>query len=125
MMAINGAMTILSVWSETVMVLPNTAYDFTGWLSNWSIVPTGQLRLDINGTALGTFDAPSTSGIWQQFGASWNSGAYNTAVITLTNVRTDRIGNDYALDDLSFTPEPTSLALLAVGGFAMLRRRAR
>lgn len=41
------------------------------------------------------------------------------------NVATNYDGSGVFYDNVSFTPEPTSLAILALGGLALLRRRRR
>jgi hypothetical protein len=50
-----------------------------------------------------TFAVPSNpGGVWSAFGASWNSGTSKTATIKIVDLDTNYIGNDFALDDLSF-----------------------
>src|SRR5690606_1298627 len=41
---------------------------------------------------------------WQQFIVVWNSGAATSAQISIINQNTLDAGNDFALDDISFSP---------------------
>jgi hypothetical protein len=91
---------------------------FLAFVSSWvSAAPT---RLDVlfNGTSIGVIQAPSTTGVWVEFAANWNSGASTSAMIQLRNVSGADIGGDFALDDISLNgpdpnvvPEPSSLLL--------------
>ena len=102
MMAVNGANTSdVVVWSQTVPVAPNTIYEFSAWVTSWFHESPAQLQLLINGSQVGTFTAPSTSGLWQQFAAIWNSGASTSATIEIIDLNTELNGNDFVLDDLS------------------------
>jgi len=107
MMAINGASTPISVWCETIPVLPNTNYNFSAWVANWSAADVGtgvpDLQFMINGTLIGTADAiTSACGVWVNFFATWNSGINTTANICIYDETTAADGNDFALDDISF-----------------------
>ena len=107
MMAINGASTPISVWCETVPVTPNTNYDFSAWVANWSGADVGTgvpiLQFQINGTLIGTADAiTSACGVWVNFFATWNSGVNTSANICIFDETTAADGNDFALDDISF-----------------------
>jgi len=107
MMAINGASTPISVWCETIPVTPNTNYDFSAWVANWSAADVGTgvplLQFQINGTLIGTADAiTSACGVWVNFFATWNSGINTTANICIYDECIAADGNDFALDDISF-----------------------
>lgn len=106
MMVVNGAATAgVSVWCQTITVTPNTNYAFSAWLA--SMVPSNPavLQFTINGQALGsTFAATSLTCTWGQFYQIWSSGSNTSAQICITNQNTFTSGNDFALDDISFTP---------------------
>jgi len=124
MMAVNGATTPgLIVWSQTVAVSPNTTYIFSGWVSSWFPDSPAQLEISINSTPIGTVTAPSTTGVWQQFSFTWFSGTSTTAVLSIVNLNTEPFGNDFALDDLSFVPEPVSLLALGAGLIGLAARK--
>ncbi|MCK7527099.1 MAG: hypothetical protein MZV64_60560 [Ignavibacteriales bacterium] len=83
------------------------------------------MQFNINGTPVGTFTGSSTTGVWQQYMATWNSGASTTAQIAIIDLNTANSGNDFALDDLMLayygdcgapvtpTSTPTSTATIA------------
>ncbi|MDR3680358.1 MAG: T9SS type A sorting domain-containing protein [Flavipsychrobacter sp.] len=108
MMAINGASSPVNVWSQTITVTANTNYAFSAWFSNWSSVTTNLplLQFTINGTPLGTgsFSIPGAAGLWSQYYATWNSGTYSGAItISIFDSQTAATGNDFAIDDISFS----------------------
>ena len=107
MMAINGAGTPISVWCETIPVIPNTNYDFSAWMANWSTADVGTgapiLQFMINGILIGTpYTMTAAPGIWTNFFTVWNSGVNTTAAICIFDENTAADGNDFALDDISF-----------------------
>ena len=134
MMIVNGSeVGGLRVWFENnIPVLQNTTYFFSTWISTVFPQSPAQLDFSINGSAIGpTFTAPSTTGVWQQFFASWNSGSNTTANIALVNQNLAFTGNDFALDDIQLdtrapVPEPGTWAMMIMGfgaAGALLRRR--
>jgi hypothetical protein len=136
MMIVNGSeVEGLRVWYENgLVVVPNTTYFFSTWIASAHPAAPAQLDFSINGAAIGpTFTAPATTGVWQQFFASWNSGSNTTADIALVNRNLAFSGNDFTLDDISLStispqavPEPAAWALMILGfgaTGAMLRRR--
>jgi hypothetical protein len=66
-----------------------------------------------------------TSGFddWDEWNAAWFSGNSEVAVIDFVNTSTLYSGNDFALDDISFIPEPTTLLLFSFGGLFLRRRK--
>ncbi len=106
MLIVNGANTAgVSVWCQTVDVIPNTDYAFSTWLSTMHPQYPAKLQFSINGQLLGSvFNAVATTCSWNQFYEIWNS-QYNTiATICIVNQNTAISGNDFALDDISFSP---------------------
>ncbi len=105
MMVVNGAeVPGVEVWCQTVTVQPNTTYSFSAWLM--TAFPSSPAVLDfaINGVAIGSpLAANATPCIWEPFAAQWNSGSATTAEICIVNQNTSIFGNDFALDDISFT----------------------
>ncbi|HHZ64709.1 MAG TPA: T9SS type B sorting domain-containing protein, partial [Flavobacteriales bacterium] len=49
------------------------------------------------------FLAPAAVNIWSEFNAVWNSGLNTTAQICIVNQNTNTGGNDFGLDDITFT----------------------
>ena len=94
--------------------------------------PVDHRRADTTATPLGTvvvgqrhaagqgFDAIPTKGI-EQFGTEVAYGVNWVFGDTLSNYVSGNEG--YVVSDFAVAPEPASLALLSLGGLAMLRRR--
>lgn len=101
----------LTIWKTAVTVSTNKVYAFSGWAASWGGHPTfvdsnaPAMRIFINGTQQGgSVQTPHQAGIWQNFTALWNSESSKSAVIEVRLQTTSAIGNDIALDDLSFNP---------------------
>lgn len=119
MLIANGGNTGLRVWftSAPIAVTPNTTYFFEAWILNWSTTSVGsdaaQLTFRANGVNLLTASA-SGVGMWTPVSAMWNSGASTTVSLELFDNTPTLVGNDFAVDDISFdtvssiqTPTPT------------------
>lgn len=106
MMLVNGSATAdLEVWKTTVAVIPNTNYSFSTWISSISNPNPAQLAFSINGNTIGNLITASVPPCnWNQFYSTWNSGNATTATISIINKNTIFFGNDFALDDISFSP---------------------
>ncbi len=107
MMLIDGGfISNQNVYCQEVSVLPNTDYAFSAWVVN--ICTCGappRLQFGINGVNLGNIINVTTVNCqWNQFYEIWNSGNNTTAKICLLNQNTNPAGNDFALDDITFTP---------------------
>lgn len=106
MLVVNGSSVVGSnVWCQDVAVQPNTDYLFSAWLTSVHPSNPAELEFNINGIPFGSgLNATSTTCDWQEFFATWNSGISTTATICITNLNTNVMGNDFALDDISFSP---------------------
>lgn len=134
MLVVNGAPnSSLVVWQQIVAVTPNTDYDFSMWVSSAVSNGPASLEVSINGALLGSpFAAPGLTGFWDEFSEAWNSGASNTAQITIIDGNLAVFPNDFYIDDISFAsqspasvPEPASMLMWCLGtmGFAGCRWR--
>jgi gliding motility-associated-like protein len=105
MMMVNGSQTIgAKVWYQIVTVTPNTNYAFATWVKSLDPVSPANLRFSINNTVLGNnILASATTCVWNRFYVTWNSGNSTTATILIANNNTAFSGNDFALDDISFS----------------------
>jgi hypothetical protein len=107
------------------LVSPNTEYEFSAWLSNWSSVSynLAQLEYSINDISIGSDYVPEQAGDWAKVSHLWQSGFNTTATIKIVDKDTSWSGNDFAIDDISFVPEPATLLLLGLGGLALRKRK--
>jgi len=106
MMIVNGNLSAgVDVWTQQIAVQPNTTYAFSTWIQSISPLSPAILQFSINGAPLGNaVNASPVTCSWQQFYTVWNSGTNTTATIGLVNQNTALTGNDFALDDISFSP---------------------
>ena len=106
MLLVNGSPTPnVEVWKTTVPVAPNTNYSFSTWICSISSPNPAQLSFSINGNSIGgLINASLPTCTWSQFYTVWNSGPANTATISIINKNIIAFGNDFALDDISFSP---------------------
>lgn len=105
MMLVNGAsVPDINVWKETIKVTPNTNYAFSTWIEALYPPNPAQLSFSINGSDVGnliTASLPTCT--WSRFFTTWNSGNNDSATIAIVNKNTQVQGNDFALDDISFS----------------------
>jgi len=110
-----------TVWQESLTVQPGRNYTFSAWVSSVGVSDNTNpavMNVLVNGTALGqpfTAAPPLPTGNWQRFTYSWNSGSSTSAVLQIIDSNTNTLGNDFALDDIAFTPVPEPSALLLAG----------
>src|SRR6185437_11105229 len=81
---------------------------------NATQISPASLQTSFNGSTAGItgtnpFSAPSSAacGNWTQVTETWSTGANTSVTIAITDVNTAAIGNDFALDDISFTTAAT------------------
>ena len=112
-MFVNGSGTPNTcVWQQTIQTTPNTDYIFIAWVATLSSSPTSSgnalasLQFSINGQTIGpVFNSPPQTATWERFCQPWNSGNNTQAVIKIINQNIEEGGgNDFALDDISFSP---------------------
>lgn len=117
------------VWSQTVAVAPGTDYFFSAWAANWLNITDpspARLSFEVDGVPLGVLSLTGESGVWESFGAGFNSGLRSSLLLGIRDLNTAGSGNDFALDDIALNvPEPGALALLAAGLFGLRCQRRR
>jgi gliding motility-associated-like protein len=95
----------VKVWCQTISTAANTKYEFAAWVTSVYAPNPPILQFSVNGSALGSaFNVGATTCNWQEFAATWNSGATTSAEICLINQNTAGSGNDFAIDDITFSP---------------------
>lgn len=115
MMVVNGSGQPDNVWCQNVEVQPNTLYSFSAWVTTVISENPANLQFSINGILLGDqFDATINSCVWQQFAEAWFSGSNTSAQICVVNVNEETSGNDFALDDIAFSPVCTYTGTVTV-----------
>ena len=104
MMLVDGALSAGTVaWRQSVAVQPHAQYLFSGWAASANPTSPAALRFLINGNQVGSvFPLSTSAGQWQQFSNSWNSGTNTVALLSIVDTNLASLGNDFALDDLSF-----------------------
>jgi hypothetical protein len=95
------------VWSETVSVTPNTTYTFRLDAASAVGASPAHLVLSVNGSPSSATTLSSNSCDWQTLTYSWTSGASTTsATLEIFDANTAAGGNDFALDNVSFSTAP-------------------
>lgn len=93
-----------NIWSQTIAVVPNTNYAFSAWLASATPYFPAEMDFLVNGVSLGTpLLASANTCEWDQYYAVWNSGSSTAATISIINQQLASTGNDFALDDISFS----------------------
>ncbi len=106
MMLVNGApVANTPVWCETINVMPGMQYSFSAWVATMDAGSLAQLQVSVNGVFVDTpFTAPGNTCNWQTFGGGWLSGTATTADVCIYDLNTSVGSNDFALDNISFSP---------------------
>ncbi len=105
MLICDGALTAgAAVWTETVSAIAGKSYLFSFWATNATTnasVPTFQAY--VNSMPVGTMLSPtSTPGAWVEYQGVWPS-CTTTARLSIVDISTSAGGNDFVVDDVSFT----------------------
>ena len=91
------------VWGQNIAVTPGQNCTFSYWLQTISSGSPAIIRTVINGVLIGTATASATVCGWTQYTYVWNSGASTLAQVQLFDTNTSAAGNDFAIDDITFT----------------------
>ena len=104
MMVIDGAVSGSNpFWKQTIAVEKNKNYTFSYFAQSLTASNPAQIGVSLNGIATGIDTLSTSTCIWEEYSYSWFSGNDSTITIVLTDLETSAIGNDFALDDLSFS----------------------
>ena len=119
MMVVNGSDFYPALlWSQTINVEKNTNYDFSAWTA--TIFPTTRLEFSVNSVVLGVLNLSKPAGEWEQFSKTWNSGNESGATISIRDLEINYSGNDFLLDDISFSAQPKPVPAPAILGGVIL-----
>lgn len=104
-----------SFWEQLVSVQGTTDYTFSFWVKSLSGTFPATIHVIINGSIYNVYPylAPSSNicDNWVQYSMNYFSGwLYNAAYIKLTDTNISFIGNDFAIDDISFTTTSSCLS---------------
>jgi hypothetical protein len=119
MLIVNGAANPdESIWNQTVQVRPWTQYKISFSLAELGAPGSpADIIVDANNLQIGDAAAPYDVNEWKQYSFAWNSGASTTAFISLRDLNTSGVQNDFAIDNISMVATsgsaPPALAYLA------------
>ena len=97
----NGKINSTSVWAQTVKIKKGETYQFSGWTSSLSKTVHAKLEFSVGGEVFKTVTLKKR---WEPFSVQWKSPLSGTVVLSIRDLNTESIGNDFALDDLYFGP---------------------
>ncbi len=108
--------TSLDVYETSVNVTAGQTYAFSVWVANvhTSFDNPSSLTFFIDGAPIGTLTADASSNDWFQFFVGWTAPATGPVIISLRNSTTGLFGNDFALDDISFSTDCSILTGLSI-----------
>ncbi|MBN1651203.1 MAG: hypothetical protein JW857_07735, partial [Bacteroidales bacterium] len=113
---VNGHGSTLTIWQQTVNVVPNTNYYFSAWAMSLNTAGNyARLQFEVNGVRVGSEavlgPGPKNAAqaeantYWKRFYSTtlWNSGSISGPItIRIVNNVDYAAGNDFGIDDISF-----------------------
>ena len=109
-MLVNGATSGTPIlWRQVVNFPPGAVVTMKWWMLTF-VTPPGSVQLKLFGTNVGAAaSTPSSSGTWQQTSRTFTVPANNgTVTINMVTNSSALAGNDFGMDDISFTYTCTS-----------------
>jgi len=113
------------IWSQSLPVENNKQYTFSFWAQNLVASNPAKFQVLINGTPITIAPISATNGStsgWTEITGTWDSTNATIATIKIIDTNIASSGNDFALDDISFsTPTPKTCNLstqltITIGG---------
>ncbi|MGV1013228.1 MAG: hypothetical protein ACOYBS_12355, partial [Flavobacterium sp.] len=107
MMVLDGSSTNAGndkFWSQTIPTVIGQNYTFSYWVQTLATPNPASIEVKINGVSVGINTAPvtATCGNWTQYSIPWTSVG-TSAQIEMYDRTILAAGNDFAVDDISFT----------------------
>ncbi len=114
MLAVNGYTGLnKKIWCQTVPVQAGKNYNLSAWATSMAgagkvTSNPAKLQFKINNVSVGaTLNLPGTECSWRNMTAVWPSGVATSAEICIYNNVFTNAGNDFAIDDITFTTSDT------------------
>lgn len=107
LMVVDGATdTTLTVWCQTVALVPQTNYMFSIWVNRYDSPELARLGLYIDGAkVIDINDGNNFLGEWRQYSFEWNSGAKTSIDYCIRLTSNTAAGNLVGIDDISIKPK--------------------
>ncbi len=100
---VNGnTQSLKTVWSQSVNVIAGKQYQVSAWVQNLFPSAPAVLRFNVAGNQIGTFSATGVAA-WQEFSATFLATTNGPVDFTIVNSNLTKIGNDFGIDDISFS----------------------
>ena len=94
-------------WQQTVDVVEGVEYEFAGWVASLYTRSFPDLEFMVNGESIGHILTHYLT--WEQFSATWIATQSGSVTLSIRDLNTQWLGNDFAIDDLSFEATSTLL----------------
>lgn len=119
-MVVNGALSPLKLWSQTITVEPATIYTFS--FESRTIWPGSvpNFEVYINGSKKLTQSGPSFGSAPQLFSFDFNTESSSSITIDIIDINTDFVGNDFGIDNISLIK--TTSQSISISGFSAVSR---
>jgi hypothetical protein len=120
----------LTVWGQTVAVVPNTLYEFSAQATTVTNSSPAVLDFYAGSTLLGALTVNGTPA-WDTFSANWFSGSNTSVVLKIIDANAVSVGNDFGLDNITLSdpavPESSTWGMMLTGfaGLAFAGYRAK
>ncbi|WP_223652267.1 beta strand repeat-containing protein [Hymenobacter psoromatis] len=102
-MIVNGAANQSKVYAQTVTVVANRYYSYSGYAQSVNPQSPAILGFVINNKSTSaSATLPTTTGTYVQFSGVWYSGSSTSATFEVRDINRAAGGNDFGLDDLYF-----------------------
>ena len=95
-----------NLYSTTVSVVAGEDYAFSVWIANINrtFLNPPIIQFVINNVPLDVITFPANTSNWFQFFSLWTSDVTGNITIRLENLNPSSTGNDFAIDDVGFSP---------------------